>query len=164
MKNKEFKKILFKGAFSVMACDGEVAETEVSEMKEMMSNAPYFDGLDHDAELKAAFEDIKVNGTKSIENFFQLLSSSQLSERQELQLVEVLIRMINADGKVEDSELHFMHKIRSNLTQLSDVNIIVHFPHHFDLLMNLERFENHKLHKSLGNIDFGALGDITIEN
>lgn len=162
MKNKEFKKILFKGAFSVMACDGEVAEAEVSEMKEMMSNAPYFDGLEHDAELKTAFEDIKVNGTKSIESFFQLLKSSQLSEKQELQLVEVLIRMINADGKVEDSELHFMHKIRSSLTQLSDINIIVHFPHDFDMLMDLERFESHELHNDLGNIDFGALEDLAI--
>ena len=160
MKNKEFKKILFKGAFSVMACDGEVAESEVAEMKEMLSNSPYFDGLNYDVELKEAFADIKNNGTKSIELFFEKLKSISLSKKQELQLIEVLVRMIEADGKVEDSELHFMHKVKSALKQLSDVNIIVHFPRHFDWFMNLERFEQQELHQNLSNIDFGALGDI----
>ena len=69
MKNLDFKKVLFKGVFSVMACDGEVAESEVSEMKEMLANSPYFEGLDHDVEMKAAYLDLKVNGVKSIDNF-----------------------------------------------------------------------------------------------
>ena len=160
MKNKEFKKILFKGAFSVMACDGEVAESEVAEMKEMLSNSPYFDGLNYDVELKEAFADIKNNGTKSIELFFEKLKSISLSKKQELQLIEVLVRMIEADGKVEDSELHFMHKVKSALKQLSDVNIIVHFPRHFDWFMNLERFEQNDLRQNLNSIDFRALGEI----
>jgi len=162
MKNKDFKKVLFKGAFSVMACDGEVAESEVAEMKEMLSNSPYFDGLDHDAEMKAAFDDIKSNGTKSIENFFTLLKSSELSERQEYQLVEVLARMVEADGKVEDSELFFMHNIKSSLRQLTDEKIIINFPRHIDLLLGLGRFESHELHQDLGSIDFGALGDLNV--
>jgi uncharacterized tellurite resistance protein B-like protein len=162
MKNKDFKKVLLKGVFSVMACDGEVAESEVVEMKEMLSNSPYFDGLDHDAEIKAAFDDIKSNGTKSIDNFFTQLSSSELSEKQEFQLVEVLARMVEADGKVEDSELFFMHKIRSSLKQLTDEKIIINFPRHIDLLLDLGRFESHELHQDLGNIDFGALGNLNI--
>ena len=162
MKNKEFKKVLFKGAFSVMACDGEVAESEVVEMKEMLSNSPYFDGLDHNAEMKTAFDDIKANGTKSIDNFFELLKSSELSERQEFQLVEVLVRMVMADGKIEDSELFFMHNIKSTLKQLTDEKLIINFPRHIDLLLDLGRFENHALHQNLGNIDFGALSDFNL--
>lgn len=161
MKNKDFKKVLFKGAFSVMACDGDVAESEVAEMKEMLSNSPYFDGLDHEVEMKAAFDDIKSNGTKSIENFFKLLKSSELSERQEYQLVEVLVRMVEADGKVEDSELFFMHNIKSSLKQLTDEKIIINFPRHIDLLLDLGRFESHELHRDLGNIDFSALRNIS---
>lgn len=164
MKNKDFKKVLFKGAFSVMACDGDVAESEVVEMKEMLSNSPYFDGLDHETEIKIAFDDIKANGTKSIENFFNLLKSSDLSERQEFQLVEVLARMVEADGKVEDSELFFMHKIKSSLRQLTDEKIIRYFPRHIDLLLDLGRFESHELHHDLGNIDFGALGNLSVTN
>lgn len=159
MKNMDFKKVLLKGAFSIMACDGEIAESEVAQMKEMLLNSPYFDGLEHDVEMKAAFEDIKSNGSRSIENFFNLLKSSELTERQEFQLVEVLVRMIEADGKVEDSELFFMHSIKSSLKQLTDEKIMINFPRHIDLLLDLGRFENHELHQNLGNIDFGLLDE-----
>jgi|1048.fasta_scaffold116054_2 uncharacterized tellurite resistance protein B-like protein len=162
MKNKDFKKVLFKGAFSVMACDGEIAEIEVAEMKEILSNSPYFDGLDYDAEMKAAFDDIKSNGTKSIENFFTLLKSSELSEKQEYQLVEVLARMVAADGKVEGSELFFMHNIKASLKQLTDEKIIISFPLHIDMLLDLGRFESHELRQDLENINFGALGDLNV--
>jgi uncharacterized tellurite resistance protein B-like protein len=164
MKNKDFKKILIKGAFSVMACDGEIAESEVTEMKEMLSNSPYFDGMDYDLELKNAFNDIKANGVKSIEGFFNQLNIIELSERQEIQLLEVLVRIVEADGKIDDSELYFMHKIKSTLKQLSDEKIIINFPRHIDILMDLSRFESHSFETKLTNIDFGGLSDLSIGN
>jgi uncharacterized tellurite resistance protein B-like protein len=164
MKNTEFKKILFKGVFSVMACDGEVSEAEVVELKEMLANSPYFDGLDHDAEMKAAFKDVVANGTQSVNNFFSLLKSIELSERQEFQLVEVLVKMVVADGKIDDNELFFMHNIKSSLKLLTDAKIIINFPRHIDLLMDLGRFESHSINHNLSEIDFGALGDLTINN
>jgi len=164
MKNMDFKKVLFKGAFSVMACDGEVAESEVAEMKEMLTNSPYFEGLDHDAEVKAAFEDLKTNGVDSIANFFRLLKSSELSERQEFQLIEVLVRMVEADGKIEDSELSFMHQIKSTLKHFTDEKIVINFPRHIDMLLDLGRFENHPLHKNFNDLDFGALTSFGLNN
>ena len=162
MKNIEFRKILFKGAFSVMACDGEVAESEVAEMKEMLSNSPYFDGLDHETELKLAFADITQNGLKSIQTFFQTLEISDFSERQELQLVEVLIRMVQADGKVDDNELIFMHNIKSRLKKLSDEKIIVHFPRHIDLLLDLGKFSSKPLESNLEAINLNAFGNLNV--
>lgn len=164
MKNIDFKKVLFKGVFSVMACDGEVAESEVAEMKEMLTNSPYFEGLDHDVEMKAAYQDLKINGVKSLDNFFNLLKSSELSEKQEFQLVEVLVRMVEADGKIDDSELSFMHQVKSTLKQLTDEKIIISFPRHIDMLLDLGRFENHPLHQNFGDLDWGALDSFDINN
>jgi uncharacterized tellurite resistance protein B-like protein len=164
MKNIEFRKILFKGAFSVMACDGEVAESEVAEMKEMLGNSPYFDGLDHEVELKLAFADIKQNGLKSIQTFFQTLETSDFSERQELQMVEVLIRMVQADNKVDDNELIFMHNIKSRLKKLSDEKIIVHFPRHIDLLLELGKFSSKSLQGNLETINLNAFGNLNVSN
>ncbi len=59
MKNIEFRKILFKGVFSTMACDWEVAESEVAEMKELLGNSPYFDGLNQEIKFRLAFSNIK---------------------------------------------------------------------------------------------------------
>lgn len=164
MKNIDFRKILFKGAFSVMACDGEVAESEVAEMKEMLANSPYFDNLDHETELRLAFADLKQNGLKSIQMFFQTLEDTDLSERQELQLVEVLVRMAQADDKIDDNELVFMHNIKSRLKKLSDEKLIVHFPRHIDILLNLGKFSAKPLQSNLETIDLSAFDNLSLTN
>ena len=107
MKNIEFRKILFKGAFSVMACDGEVAESEVAEMKEMLGNSPYFDGLDHETELKLAFADLK---------------------------------------------------------KLSDEKLIVHFPRHIDILLDLGKYSVKPLQSNLEAIDLNAFDNLNLTN
>lgn len=162
MKNLDFRKILFKGAFSVMGCDGEIAESEVAEMKEMLYNSPYFEGLDHETELKNAFEDMKNNGVASIENFFALLKISELSEMQEFQLVEVLIRMVMADNRVDESELHFLHKIKTTLKKLTDDKIIIKFPQHINILLNLTDYQDDSFCKNISGIDFTALNNFNI--
>ncbi len=164
MKSIEFRKILFKGAFSVMACDGEIAESEVAEMKEMLTNSPYFDSLDHETELKLAFTDLKQNGSKSIQMFFQTLESSDMSERQELQMVEVLVRMVQADNKVDDNELVFMHNVKNRLKKLSDEKLIVHFPRHIDILLDLGKFSAKPLQTNLETIDLNAFDNLNLTN
>ncbi len=163
MKNLDFRKILFKGAFSVMGCDGEIAESEVAEMKEMLFNSPYFEGLDHEMELKAAFEDMKNNGVTSIDNFFSLLQASELSEKQEFQLVEVLIRMVMADNRIDESELHFLHKIKKMLKKLTDNKIIISFPQHINLFLNLIDYQGTDFDKNLNNMDFTALNNLNLK-
>lgn len=164
MKNKDFKKILFRSAFAVMACDGEIAESEVVEIKEMLQNSLYFDGLDHEVELQSAFEDMKENGLQFIQNFFQILKTSDLSERQELQMIEVLIKMIHADDKVDENELIFMHNIRSSLSILSDAKIMINFPQHIDLLLNLSKFDSKPFQSNLDSIDLKAFDDMDLTN
>ena len=164
MKNIEFKQMLFKGAFSVMACDGEVHETEIAEMKEMLSNSPYFEGLDHVTELKAAFDDVKINGSKSIERFLKTLGDTDLNERQEFQLIEVLCRIVMADSKVDDSELHFLHNVKTKLKKFTDEKIIINFPRHVDLLIDIGHFEGQSLREGLEDIDFGELNNLTIND
>ncbi|WP_291727849.1 TerB family tellurite resistance protein [Bernardetia sp.] len=160
MKNKEFKKVLFKAAFSVMACDGEVAESELLEIKEMLKNTLYFEGLNYEEELQVALEDLKGNGLQSIESFFNVLKGADLSELQELQLLEVLIRMIHADDKVDENELIFMHRVRRSLSVLSDAKIMVRFPKNINLLLNLSKYNAKPFHSNLGTMNLKAFDDI----
>ena len=44
MKNQEFKNFLFKSAVMAMACDGDIAETEIEEIKSIVANEIYFMG------------------------------------------------------------------------------------------------------------------------
>lgn len=156
MKPIDFKKILFKGAFTVAACDGEIDETEVATLKEMMTHSLYFEGLDYDSEIKNAFDDIKTNGSKAIQDFFINLKNADFSERQEFQLLEVLIKLVEADGHVADSELHFLHNVKVNLKQVTDAKIVTKLPKHLNLLLSTSQFANYALKDDLKNINISG--------
>jgi len=59
MDNLSFEKLLFTSAVSVMACDGEIHDDEIVEVKEIINNTPYFLNLDTNSELKTNLENIK---------------------------------------------------------------------------------------------------------
>ena len=52
MKTKEFQNFLLKSAITVMACDGLIDESEITEIKNMADNEIYFMGFD----IKEPFE------------------------------------------------------------------------------------------------------------
>jgi len=155
MKNTEFRKMLFKAAFCAMACDGEVVDSEIAEIKELLDNSPYFDGLDRDTELKAAATEIKEIGIKTIENFLLQLQNADLSERQELQLLEVLIRIIQSDGNIDNNELVFMENIKKRISKLTNDKIMLNFPRYLDLLFNLENLVSQPI-----QLNFDKLNDL----
>jgi len=55
-------------------------------------------------------------------------------------VIEVLIRMVQADGKTEDNELVFLLKIRESLKNLTDEKLMARFPRHLDLLIGTANY------------------------
>lgn len=159
MKNIAFKKVLFRAAFSVMACDGEIHESEVAELKDMAENSLYFDGLDHEIELNELVNEMRLKGSQAIKEFFTLIEQWGLSEKQEFQMIEVLVRIVEADDKVDNSELHFIHNIRRHL-KISDESLIVSFPRHVGLLIGLEHHGEADIQPGLQGLDFGNVDNL----
>jgi uncharacterized tellurite resistance protein B-like protein len=142
MKNQEFKSFLFRSAVIAMACDGNIAESEIDTIKELASNEIYFLGLDYDDLLEANVNEIKSIGKIAINNYLSELSKFQLNTHQELQLIEVLLQIINADEQTEESELKFLHLVKSKL-KVDQETLIVEFPNNIDQLLD---FKNYGLH------------------
>jgi hypothetical protein len=92
------------------------------------------------------------------------LEISDFSERQKLQILEVLIRMVQADNKVGENELIFMHNIKNRLKQLSDKKIIVHFPSHINLLLDLGQFVSKPLKSNLEMIDLNSFNNLNVSS
>lgn len=126
MEKKEFKKILFKVAFCTMACDGNIDSREVEELKSMDKNTSFFDDVDLSDELDQLVKDFKSKGTKVIEELFLDLKQTKLNPIQELIVLEVALRIINADEKHDENEIRFIHFLRSKL-ELHDEIIIDRF-------------------------------------
>lgn len=109
-----------------MACDGHIDAREINEVKLMDKKASFFDAIDLSAELSLLIVEFKTKGTKVIEELFQTLKSNKLNTIQELLILEVALRIINADEKHDENEINFIQLLRSKL-ELHDETIIDRF-------------------------------------
>jgi hypothetical protein len=71
----------------------------------------------------------------------------ELHEHQEILLIEVILRMIHADNKIEDSELKFLHIVKSKL-KIDEHTLIIKFPNEIDILIDIN---NYGLNKEFSN-------------
>lgn len=115
METINFDKLLLKTAFSCMACDGDIDKREVKLIQKLHKEKKIFGEIDFNAEMDNLLIEINKDGQKFLKDYFNDLTSSSLSEANELKLVEVAIDTIKADDKVEYSEIKFFKVIRSKL-------------------------------------------------
>lgn len=115
MEEEIFKKILFKVAFCAMACDGYIDDLEIKELHIMDKKTSYFASIDLSQELEYLVNDFKNKGTQVIEELFEHLREIKLNTIQELLVLEVALRVINADNKHDENEIKFINLLRSKL-------------------------------------------------
>ena len=115
METKDFKKLLFKTAFCVMACDGSIDDLEIQEMRKIDSSTIYFSDIDLSDELDELINELHNKNIKIVKNLFDLLRENTLTISQELLILEVTMRIINADDVIDDNEVRFLNLIRSKL-------------------------------------------------
>jgi uncharacterized tellurite resistance protein B-like protein len=115
MNTQEFNKLLLKTAFSCMACDGDIDKREIKLIKRLHEEHKTFGDIDVNAEMDNLLLAINKDGHHFMKSYFEDLTSAELSEANELKLIEVAIETIKADDKVEYSEIKFFKVIRAKL-------------------------------------------------
>lgn len=115
METLHFNKLLLKTAFSCMACDGDIDKREVKLIKQLQKKNKTFGEIDLNSELDTLLLAINKDGQQFLRSYFNELTSSELSEANELKLIEVAIATIKADDIIEYSEIKFFKVIRSKL-------------------------------------------------
>lgn len=115
MEALHFNKLLLKTAFSCMACDGDIDKREVKLIKQLQKEHKTFGEIDINDELDTLLLSINKDGHQFLKRYFNELTTTELTEENELKLIEVAIDTIKADEKVEYSEIKFFKVIRSKL-------------------------------------------------
>jgi uncharacterized tellurite resistance protein B-like protein len=133
METINFDKLLLKTAFSCMACDGDIDKREVKLIKKLHKENKTFGEIDLNTELDTLLLAINKDGHQFLKNYFSELTSFELSEANELKLIEVAIDTIKADDKVEYSEIKFFKVIRSKM-KIEDEPILEKHPDFEDYL------------------------------
>ena len=115
MEKLQFNNLLLKTAFSCMACDGDIDKREIKLIKDLHKEKKAFGDLDVNIEMDNLLIAINKDGHRFMRDYFDELTTSELTEANELNLIEVAIDTIKADEKVEYSEIKFFKVIRSKL-------------------------------------------------
>ena len=115
METLHFNKLLLKTAFSCMACDGDIDKSEIKLIKRLHKENKNFGDIDINNELDILLLAINKDGQQFLKNYFNELATSELTEMDELRLIEIAIDTIKANDVIEYSEIKFFKVIRSNL-------------------------------------------------
>jgi uncharacterized tellurite resistance protein B-like protein len=114
MEELSYEKLLFNTAVCVMACDGQIHENEVNELNLIAEKTPYFRALDYKNELNIIMKEIEKN-TNIIKLYFNNLKEADLSLVQELQILEVVLRMMYSDNRIDENEVKFIRLLKTHL-------------------------------------------------
>lgn len=149
METITFDKLLLKTAFCCMASDGNIDKREVALIKKMCKQSPLFIDFDFAKEINILLAKINERGSEFIQYYFELLNNINLSEQEELTLIDFAIKTINADDIIEYSEVKFFKAIRKCLN-VSDENILAIYPN-LDTYLEEDIDTESKLDKLVNN-------------
>lgn len=122
-----FDKLLLTSAFCCMASDGHIDNREISLIKSMCEKSPLFKDFNFQDEINMLVEKINADGKAYIQQYFELLEKTQLTELQELTLIDFAIQTIKADDQIEYTEIKFFKNIRYRL-KASNETILNTYP------------------------------------
>lgn len=157
----EINELYLKTLFCCSVCDGEIAPEEVSLVKELSEKDGIFRELDVEAVLNGYVQQINEKGNAFLKDYLNQVSNATLSEEEQVKIVELAIKMIEADNQILYSEVKFFKKIRNRLS-VSDESILDNNPGAEDYLLPDISSED-KDFENIGNFDLISFAEVNKE-
>ena len=126
--------LFLRTAFACMACDGDIATEEIALVKQFTEQSELFSTINVENQLNDYVKQINEQGKSFLSGYLSDIASSELSEKEEMEIVRIAIQTIEADNRIEYSEISFFKKIRQRLN-VSDETILAEFPDKEDYLL-----------------------------
>ena len=90
--------------------------------------------MDTEKYINAWINEINKRGSMFLQNYLNEIATEDLNEKEQLLLVSLAFNAIEADNRIEYSEVKFFKKIRSRLS-INDETILGKFPNKEDFLL-----------------------------
>lgn len=126
--------LLLKTIFACMACDGDIATEEMQLLRDLIANTDLFKDLEVEVLLNKYVNSINENGVSFLNQYLSEVAEVELSKDEQLCLVDFAFKTIEADNRIEYSEVKFFKKIRVRLS-LTDEDILAIYPDKEDFLL-----------------------------
>lgn len=127
METISFDKLLLRTAFCCMASDGNIDAREIALIKKLCEESVIFKGFNFKDEINLLVNLINSEGKGFIRQFLSHLNDSELSNEEQLTIIDFAIQTIHADEQLEYSEIKFFKNIRHRLS-ITDELILNRFP------------------------------------
>jgi uncharacterized tellurite resistance protein B-like protein len=134
-----FDKLLLQTAFCCMASDGHIDSKEITMINSLCEKSPFFENFNFQNEINELVVKINANSKEFIKNYFDVLKSTELSEKEELAIIDFAIQTIYADEQVEYAEIKFFKNIRHRLNISDEAILSVYETVYPDIEMFLEQ-------------------------
>ena len=131
--------MLFDIACATVACDGHIDDREVRELRFIDQSTTYFGDIDLSGQLEHFLQNVKLHPEETINNILLQLRKISLSPVEELLVLEVALRLVYADIKIDPEEIKFLKLIRSFLS-IDDEIIRQRFGKN-EILLKAEKFD-----------------------
>lgn len=128
------KELYLKTIFCCIACDGDIAKEEIEMIRTKVSKDKIFEGLNVKSLLDKWIAEINDHGSLFLKAYLNELADASLSEQEQLDVVDLAIKAIEADNRIEYSEVKFFKKIRVRLS-INDDAILKLYPNREDFLL-----------------------------
>lgn len=128
------EELYLKTVFCCIACDGEIATEEVNMVQELCSKDLPFEGMDLGKYINSWIADVNEQGGMFLWNYLREINTVELDDKEQLLLLSLAIKAIEADKRIEYAEVKFFKKIRSRLS-ISDEAILAEHPDKEDFLL-----------------------------
>ena len=117
----KFKRLLFETACCAVACDYHIDEREIHELQYISESTTYFKDIDLSKQFENFLADFKGNETETINRLVGKIKDAPLSPVEELLILEIVLRLIYADTKIDEKEIAFLKSIRLALSVSDEV-------------------------------------------
>ena len=121
MNDVEYHRFLFDTAMLVMACDGEIHDKEIAEMGLAFKHSVMFKGLDFDSELDRFLAKLNGDAGAAIREYFDKIGTLRLDPVQELQVLEIILRILYADDRADENEIRFLMLVKDGLGVVDEI-------------------------------------------
>lgn len=128
------EELYLKTIFCCIACDGDIATEEVDMVRDLCAKDRIFHNLDSEEYLNSWITEINEQGGVFLQTYLKEINSVELNKQEQLLLVSLAIKAIEADNCIKYAEVKFFKKIRSRLT-ISDEAILAEHPNKEDFLL-----------------------------
>lgn len=128
------EELYLKTIFCCIACDGNIATEEVDMVRNLCAQDRIFHNLDSEEYLNSWITEINEQGGVFLQTYLKEINSVELNKQEQLLLVSLAIKAIEADNSIEYAEVKFFKKIRSKLN-ISDEAILAEHPDKEDFLL-----------------------------